>query len=627
MKKISGILLIGLLVLSQTALAFTYSEDLADQIAEYSNTMINSSGYLELSKVDSRMLALDISPNYATDKLMYLSTEDGVYTNVSFDANFQKNTVLSAKLPTGFKKLQFEGDYVDTGMMLAYSKDKIFISYNFGGTWDEILLNINEEIMEADFGPNFASNQQIYVVTNNGFYRKSIVSGNVEKLLTADIQGELKNFRYVRTQVADNVFFIVKGNKLLKTENFASTWIETAFSTTIKDFEIKQTNTNEGNLMVLTDDNKIHYSNWAISFFDLTLPSEITTIYSVDYLILTNNGFYITYDNGNKWNRLNYSSLDPSIVSDYDLVVDGSQKLLYVTYNNTLKRDQNLVESFADYMTGVQLASGYAAQGTAVSKEVLAQAEMQFGEDYKVTSATLHAEGDLNGQTMNFYMTADGENWEAVDAGVSHDFVYPGAELYWKAEMTTNNASVTPVLRSVLVNYGVDEMINCAGFIDVPYNYVSCPAIQYVKAQGIFSGYPDGAFMPDQEINRAETVKVITEGFNLTQLAADGTNLGFSDVETAAWYMGYLKTAKEAGIIEGYPDGTFKPAETVIYAEMLKIFFETAGVELSAAAEGAEWYQPYVDYANTNNLVQYSNVAAGMKRGDVAELFYQWSKL
>jgi hypothetical protein len=182
---------------------------------------------------------------------------------------------------------------------------------------------------------------------------------------------------------------------------------------------------------------------------------------------------------------------------------------------------------------------------------------------------------------------------------------------------------------------------NCAGFSDVLTTDPRCPAIKFVKDQGIFSGYPDGSFRQYDVINRAETTKVILLGFGKTILAADGSNLGFSDVEVGAWYMTYLRTAKLLNIIKGYPDGTVKPAQQVNRVELLKIFFETAGTDLSAITGfltpyvdvsgnvSDVWYLKYVQYAKVNALVDADgsgkfNPSAGMKRGDVAELFYRY---
>lgn len=625
MKKTAIIGIISVLMFAQNSFAFGYSGDLQNQIGEYSGTVLNSTENLVLATSQSKIRSLDASPNYVNDKLIYLSTQDGVYLNRSFDANFIVDENLSLYFPNGLKKIQFEGSYKNNGMMLAYDSEKIYISYNFGNSWSEVLLDIEEEIMEADFGPKFETDRKIFFVTKSGLYRKNLSNENVDLILAADTEGEIKNFRYVRTQQTDLVYFVVKGDTLYKTENYGSSWVKEQFDSKIKDFEIKQKTLNEGDFMVLTEDNDVYYSNWQMNFFELEMPSEINAIFAIDYLILTDQGFYISYNNAASWTKLNYSNLNPSLISDYDFVISGSQTMFFITYGNVLKRDLSLSETFNDYMGGLSLSSGYASSGTAVSKNILDLHTEKFAEEYKVGSATLEADGDLNGGTMNFYMTADGENWEAVELGVKHAFATPGRDLRWKVEMSTSDTSKTPVLRSVSVNFGMDS--GCAGFEDVAVDDPYCPAIGYVRAQGIFSGYPDGTFGADLEINRAETVKVITEGFDYAILKDNGTNLGFSDVEVGSWYMGYLNTAKTAGIIEGYPDGTFKPGKTVNYVEMMKIFLETADAELVEPATGSAWYQKYVNYATENGLTVYENLDAGMKRGDVAKLFYDWSKL
>ena len=89
--------------------------------------------------------------------------------------------------------------------------------------------------------------------------------------------------------------------------------------------------------------------------------------------------------------------------------------------------------------------------------------------------------------------------------------------------------------------------------------------------------------------------------------------------------MKYLATAQAEGIIEGYPDGTFKPEQTVNYVELIKIFFETADVTLTPAPAGSQWYQKYLDYAEDNDYLVYQILDSGMKRGDVATLFYEHS--
>ncbi|MEK7563157.1 MAG: S-layer homology domain-containing protein, partial [Patescibacteria group bacterium] len=49
-----------------------------------------------------------------------------------------------------------------------------------------------------------------------------------------------------------------------------------------------------------------------------------------------------------------------------------------------------------------------------------------------------------------------------------------------------------------------------AAFSDVSSTHPNAEAIAYVKAEGIVSGYPDGTYRPNQTINRAEFVKFVT---------------------------------------------------------------------------------------------------------------------
>lgn len=183
----------------------------------------------------------------------------------------------------------------------------------------------------------------------------------------------------------------------------------------------------------------------------------------------------------------------------------------------------------------------------------------------------------------------------------------------------------------------------CADFLDVLKDDVHCPALVYVKNAGIFRGYPDGTFRSWSVINRAETAKVVLLGFGKKIVADDGTNQGFRDVVIGAWYMPYLATAKGLGMVVGYPDLTVKPGEQINRVELLKVFFTASGKDLSGISiseppytdtlltASTSWYLPYVQYAKEYALVDADNdgnfhPGEGMKRGDVAELFYRYHK-
>jgi len=82
-------------------------------------------------------------------------------------------------------------------------------------------------------------------------------------------------------------------------------------------------------------------------------------------------------------------------------------------------------------------------------------------------------------------------------------------------------------------------------------------AVDYLNENGIIQGYPDGYFRPDRIINRAEALKIIFESRGMTP--GEDTASGFPDVEMKAWFAKYVTQAKKMNIIEGYNDGTYKP--------------------------------------------------------------------
>lgn len=86
------------------------------------------------------------------------------------------------------------------------------------------------------------------------------------------------------------------------------------------------------------------------------------------------------------------------------------------------------------------------------------------------------------------------------------------------------------------------------------------------SAAGIIKGYPDGTFGPDRPVTRAELVTMVVRTLNLSP---EGTP-PFRD-SLAHWAERYIAAAAKAGIIAGYPDGTFRPNAPVTRAEAAKI--------------------------------------------------------
>ncbi|PIR54322.1 hypothetical protein COU75_01585 [Candidatus Peregrinibacteria bacterium CG10_big_fil_rev_8_21_14_0_10_42_8] len=142
-------------------------------------------------------------------------------------------------------------------------------------------------------------------------------------------------------------------------------------------------------------------------------------------------------------------------------------------------------------------------------------------------------------------------------------------------------------------------MVCAASFPDMQDQWFGySKAVEGLQSRQIIGGYPDGTFRPDTAINRAELLKIVFKGRNVT--AAD--RRCFSDINPDEWYAPYVCAAKRRGIIDGYPDGTYKPDRTVNFAEAIKIILGAYGREIDDA-EGEQWYAPYVDNLNSADIL------------------------
>lgn len=76
---------------------------------------------------------------------------------------------------------------------------------------------------------------------------------------------------------------------------------------------------------------------------------------------------------------------------------------------------------------------------------------------------------------------------------------------------------------------------------------------------GIMNGYPDGSFKGENPITRAELTKTLAVAFNIPS----GSELSFSDVDKSSWYAPYVAGALSAGVVNGFEDGTFAPDSNI----------------------------------------------------------------
>ena len=105
-------------------------------------------------------------------------------------------------------------------------------------------------------------------------------------------------------------------------------------------------------------------------------------------------------------------------------------------------------------------------------------------------------------------------------------------------------------------------------FPDVPNGYwASCP-IDKLATNDVVVGYPDRLFKPSKTISRAEFATMLVKGFDQNMYSSAPEKL-FSDVPTNHWASSAITVAVHQNLLKGYPNGTFMPNHNVTRAEAL----------------------------------------------------------
>ena len=132
---------------------------------------------------------------------------------------------------------------------------------------------------------------------------------------------------------------------------------------------------------------------------------------------------------------------------------------------------------------------------------------------------------------------------------------------------------------------------------DILYDIEPPKTPEYFHARFMI-GYPDGSFKPDGSITRAETATILVRtmtthfGVGIDRNAADISGR-FSDVSAGAWYHDYISVAYRYGLVQGFPDGSFKPGDPVTREQLAAMLARTTDILTNGQL-------PYIDAADVS---------------------------
>lgn len=119
-----------------------------------------------------------------------------------------------------------------------------------------------------------------------------------------------------------------------------------------------------------------------------------------------------------------------------------------------------------------------------------------------------------------------------------------------------------------------------AAFKDLANNWAK-EAINRALKLNIVQGYPDGSFKPNATVNRAEWTVILGRAL---KLEGKNASTAFADMKNIPnWAQSFIEQAVAAGIINGYEDQTFRPTQNVNRTEIAVMIVRALHLPLEAA--------------------------------------------
>lgn len=145
-------------------------------------------------------------------------------------------------------------------------------------------------------------------------------------------------------------------------------------------------------------------------------------------------------------------------------------------------------------------------------------------------------------------------------------------------------------------------------FTDISKSYWGTEFILNLTKKGIINGYADGTFLPENNITRAEYVKMMVEAFDIEK--SNDAAMTFNDVASDDWFYEYVKAAYAAEIIKGVSDTRFGASEPISRQDMSQITYNVLryfNVELTSD-------DTYAEFADSDLIADYSKQAVSAMR-------------
>lgn len=156
-------------------------------------------------------------------------------------------------------------------------------------------------------------------------------------------------------------------------------------------------------------------------------------------------------------------------------------------------------------------------------------------------------------------------------------------------------ALATPAMVAAFDTQAVEAVTYTKTFTDVPATNTYYNMIHTMAQEGIINGYPDGTFKPANAINRQQVVSLLNRALDLKPIRPATS---FKDVMPSNGYYNDIQAVYRAGIVDGV-SGSFNPGNSLTRAQMAKMLVNAFDLGEPKGKNPftdtkGQWYEDYV---------------------------------
>ncbi|RIX59394.1 S-layer homology domain-containing protein [Paenibacillus nanensis] len=180
------------------------------------------------------------------------------------------------------------------------------------------------------------------------------------------------------------------------------------------------------------------------------------------------------------------------------------------------------------------------------------------GQELHVLGRPMSIESSMQGRDVNVVLPLAGREFseaELSDIGVYIEHS-DGTKQLLKGVLVPYNSQGDRGLQFVVDGFSLFALVQVPGLGET------------YEHEAYMNGYGDRTFRPDRTITRAEMAAILSR---VTAKEAVSADKSYSDVNAGSWAKDAISSATSTGLMQGYPDGSFKPDRNITRAEMAKL--------------------------------------------------------